>query len=62
MIQKNKIYTHYKNKEDYLVKDFCKIQENDTWVKAVLYSPINESLLFVRNLKEFKEKFSPKNK
>ncbi|PHR70529.1 MAG: DUF1653 domain-containing protein [Arcobacter sp.] len=62
MIQKNKIYTHYKNKEDYLVKDFCKIQDNDTWVQAVLYCPVNETLLFVRSLKEFQEKFSPKNK
>jgi len=60
MLQRNTVYTHYKNKQDYLIKDYCKIQENDTWVDAVLYSPVNETMLFVRSLKEFQEKFTKK--
>ncbi|WP_072679651.1 DUF1653 domain-containing protein [Arcobacter sp. LA11] len=58
MIEINKAYIHYKNKKTYIVKDFCKIQENDTWVKAVLYKPDDCDELFVRTLKEFEEKFT----
>lgn len=61
MIEKNKTYTHYTNRQAYIVKDFCKIQENDIWVKAVIYTPFDSKTLFVRSLKEFKEKFKLKN-
>lgn len=61
MIQINKTYIHYKNKQEYIVKNFCKIQENDSWVKAVIYVPNDCDELFVRSLKEFEEKFSLKN-
>jgi len=57
MIQINQTYTHYKNKESYITIDFCKIQENDIWVKAVIYKPADEEKLFVREYKEFEEKF-----
>lgn len=57
MLELNKTYTHYKNKQNYIPLDYCKIQENDLWVKAVIYKPQNEDGLFVRSLKEFQEKF-----
>ncbi|GGD30768.1 hypothetical protein GCM10012288_01010 [Malaciobacter pacificus] len=58
MIEINKTYTHYKNKQSYIPLNTCKIQENDTWVKAIIYKPIDSEELFVRSYKEFKEKFS----
>jgi hypothetical protein len=58
MIQLNQTYTHYKNKESYITINFCKIQENDIWVKAVIYKPDNCEELFVREYKEFEEKFN----
>ena len=61
MIEINKTYIHYKNKQAYLVKDFCNIQENDIWVKAVIYKPDDCEELFVRSLKEFEEKFKSSN-
>ncbi|MDZ7817792.1 MAG: DUF1653 domain-containing protein [Aliarcobacter sp.] len=57
MIELNTTYTHYKNKESYTTINFCKIQENDTWVKAVIYKPNNSEELFVRSYEEFKNKF-----
>lgn len=57
MIEINQVYKHYKNEQSYKVIDFCKIQENDIWVEAVLYKPIESNKLFVRSLNEFKEKF-----
>ena len=57
MIELNTTYTHYKNQEQYITKNFCKIQENDLWAEAVIYTPKDEDLLFVRSLKEFEEKF-----
>jgi hypothetical protein len=58
MIKINKTYIHYKNKQSYIPLNICKIQENDIWVKAVIYKPIDSEELFVRSYKEFKEKFS----
>lgn len=57
MIKLNQEYTHYKNKQSYITIDFCKIQENDLWVKAVIYKPKDEDGLFVRTINEFQEKF-----
>ena len=57
MLELNQTYTHYRNKESYITIDFCKIQENDIWVKAVIYKPIDCEELFVRAYKEFEEKF-----
>lgn len=57
MIELNKTYIHYKNKKSYITINFCKIQENDTWVKAVIYKPDDCDELFVRTYKEFQEKF-----
>lgn len=57
MIKLHKQYKHYKNQEIYIPINFCKIQENDVWVKAVIYKPNNCDELFVRTYKEFEEKF-----
>ena len=57
MIELNKTYIHYKNKKSYITLNFCKIQENDVWVKAVIYKPEDCDELFVRSYEEFKEKF-----
>ena len=62
MIELNKTYTHYKNKESYTTLYFCKIQENDIWVNAIVYKPNNCEELFVRAYKEFEEKFTKTNK
>ena len=61
MIELNQTYTHYKNKESYRTIDFCKIQKNDIWVKAVIYKPNDCEEKFVREYKEFEEKFILKN-
>lgn len=61
MLTLNKTYTHYKNQQDYIIKNFCKIQENDIWVEAVIYTPKDNNELFVRSKKEFQEKFQSKN-
>ena len=58
MIELNTTYIHYKNKESYTTISFCKIQENDHWVEAVIYKPNDCEELFVRSYKEFQEKFS----
>lgn len=39
--------------------NFCKIQENDIWIEAVIYKTSTDEL-FVRSKKEFNEKFSKK--
>ena len=57
MIELNKTYIHYKNKKSYITINFCKIQENDVWVKAVIYKPDDCDELFVRTYEEFQEKF-----
>lgn len=55
----NHPYVHYKNALTYIPVDFCKIQENDVWVQAVIYKTTTQEL-FVRSLKEFQEKFTEK--
>ncbi len=57
MIELNKTYTHYKNKKSYTPINFCKIQENDIWTKAIIYKPNDQEELFVRTCEEFEEKF-----
>ena len=57
MLLLNQNYTHYKNKQTYKTINFCKIQENDIWVKAVIYKPDDCEELFVREYKEFEKKF-----
>ena len=57
MIKLNTTYTHYKNKESYTTVNFCKIQENDSWINAVIYKPNDCEELFVRSCKEFELKF-----
>lgn len=57
MLILNTTYIHYKNNKSYITINFCKIQENDTWVEAIIYKPNDCEELFVRTCKEFEEKF-----
>lgn len=56
MITLKEEYQHYKNGLTYTPIDFCKIQENDIWIEAVIYKTTSNEL-FVRSLKEFESKF-----
>ncbi len=49
-LQLHKEYIHYKNLKTYITIDFCKIQENNTWVKD------NDESLYVRSKDEFIKK------
>ena len=60
------IFYHCKNTKPYIVLGFCKIQENNNWIEAVLYTDLETYKQaknpykidkFVRSLKEFKSKF-----
>lgn len=51
------VYKHYKNKTNYIIISFCKIQENNNWIEAVIYTEVGGTELFVRSLKEFENKF-----
>ena len=57
-MKKGDRYIHYRNRKTYIVFDFCKIQINDEWVNAVIYYlEKNPSMLFCRELTEFRAKF-----
>lgn len=60
---KNEIYFHYKNKKSYIVLDFGKIQEDDKWVKAVIYKEHDKDKKekYIRTFSEFSEKFLERN-
>jgi hypothetical protein len=60
MIELNTTYTHYKNNKLYIPINFCKIQEDNIWIDAVIYKPIDSEELFVRSSKEFISKFIQK--
>ena len=60
MIKLNTTYIHYKNNKLYTPINFCKVQENDIWIEAVIYKPIDCEELFVRSYKEFISKFIQK--
>ena len=61
MISYQHIYKHYKNGEHYIPLESCKIQENDVWVKAIIYKDMNGNK-YVRSEKEFLTKFQMKEK
>ena len=50
-------YVHYANNEHYIIVDVARIQENNEWVNAVIYKPVNGSDKFVRTAEEFFKKF-----
>ncbi len=58
MIELNKTYIHYKNKKSYTPLNFCKVQENDIWIEAIIYKPNDCAELFIRTCKEFELKFT----
>lgn len=51
------IYKHYKNGKGYIVINYCKIQEGNDWVDAILYKEVGGSLLFVRSEDNFNKSF-----
>ena len=51
------IYKHYKNGKEYIVINYCKIQEGNDWVDAILYKEVGGSLLFVRSEDNFNKSF-----
>ena len=55
------IYEHYKNKRSYIIVNKCLIQEDNSWVEAIIYREFNGEILFCRNLKDFNNKFKIKN-
>ncbi|MDD3055798.1 MAG: hypothetical protein PHE16_07920 [Aliarcobacter sp.] len=57
MIELNKTYIHYKNNKSYIPINFCKVQENDIWIEAIIYKPNDCEELFIRTCKEFELKF-----
>lgn len=57
----NDIYTHYKNNLEYIIIDFCKIQENNEWVDGIIYKlKDSDNPAFVRTKKEFNKSFIKK--
>jgi hypothetical protein len=59
MLSKLLSYRHYKNKRLYDVDDYCSIQVRGKWVDAVIYYQKGiRNKLFVRSVKEFKDKFN----
>ena len=54
------IYTHYKNNKDYIIIEYCSIQENDVWVTAILYKEVDGNVLFVRSEEDFERSFKLK--
>jgi hypothetical protein len=52
-----KTYQHYKNGKFYEIVGNCLIQENDTWIDAVIYRRIYYTQKFCRSEAEFFEKF-----
>lgn len=64
-ILKGMMFQHYKNKETYVIMGACKIQEDDVWVDAVIYSnafkvdkdQFGDQVKYVRSEKEFRSKF-----
>jgi len=56
-MNKNHRYIHYKNKKIYVIRDTAKIQINNEWVDAIIYSEENKDELYVRTLEDFSRKF-----
>ena len=55
------IYTHYRNGNQYEVVNYCRIQENDEWVTAILYKHVDGNILFVRSEENFEKCFKLKS-
>lgn len=58
MIKLNEKYRHYKNNKEYLTVNFCKMQTHGEWSDAVIYKSTYDDGLYVRDLKDFAEKFT----
>ena len=51
------IYTHYKNKQKYIVLGLCKYQHNDIWYDGIMYKSVESGMVYVREENEFDLKF-----
>ena len=59
MIELNTLYKHYKTGNDYLTLQFCKMQQNNQWLNAVIYkASYDDGMVYVRELKDFEDKFA----
>jgi hypothetical protein len=58
-IEKKNIYVHPKTKNKYLVKGIVKMKDTLSleWVDAVLYTSLKTGNYYVRNKKQFYDKF-----
>lgn len=54
---KNTYYTHYKNKQKYIVLGVCQYQHNNVWYDAVMYQSVETGKNYVREESDFDLKF-----
>ena len=50
-------YTHYKNKQKYIVLGVCQYQHNNVWHDAVMYQSVETGDKYVREESDFDLKF-----
>ena len=50
-------YTHYKNKQKYIVLGVCQYQHNNIWYNAVMYQSVETGDKYVREESDFDLKF-----
>ena len=50
-------YTHYKNKQKYIVLGVCQYQHNNIWYDAVMYQSVETGKNYVREESDFDLKF-----
>ena len=54
---KNTYYTHYKNKQKYIVLGVCQYQHNNIWHDAVMYQSVETGDKYVRSEESFNSSF-----
>lgn len=50
-------YTHYKNKQKYIVLGVCQYQHNNIWYDAVMYQSVETGDKYCREESDFDLKF-----
>ena len=51
-------YTHYKNKQKYIVLGVCQYQHEDIWHDAVMYKDVESGKKYVRSEDSFNDSFT----
>ena len=54
---KNTYYTHYKNKQKYIVLGVCQYQHNNIWYGAIAYRDVETNKIHVRSEESFNDSF-----